>query len=318
MYKAPTLTNPGYSVEINVGNEQNQQEKTIVSSQPDILLKDLQVAWMAKVSEGIAMKEIPKSLSSEFSKLGNLDFWEQSARCTSEVTKLSCIQGFGPSKILVTGDSHARMLDQALKKAFLGTDITVVGKYRGNCKYSTAIPWDRASNSPVTDCQAFRASTYDWIEQYRPILVIIAQANNAPFSENGKVLTPEKGFASWSKGLKPALEPIASSGTRFLFVGQVPGATPLVECVGKNLTLSDSCFAQASSVSQWISFSQKTVVSLGGTFLNLTDWICKNDRCPPIIDNEFVLMDGSHMSDEFSAKLGPLFKAFIKEEIGLG
>jgi len=308
------ITNPAYSVELNVGNEQSVELGSPVSVES---LIDLQSSWELKISEGIAVKKIPESLLSDFSKLGSLNFWEQSARCTSEVTKLSCIQGFGPSKILVTGDSHARMLDQALKKAFLGSDVTVVGKYRGNCKYSTAIPWDKDLNAAVTDCQDFRSSTYEWINQYRPILVIVAQANNAPFSENGKVLPPAKGFTSWANGLGPALEPIANSGSKLLIVGQIPGAAPLIECVGKNMALSNSCFAQATSVGKWNSVLKQKSDSLGGTFLNITDWICLNDRCPPIIDNEFVLMDGSHMSDEFAAKLGPLFRAFIKEEIGI-
>ncbi len=311
--RSPIITKPAYSADLNLGNEQGNQ---IGSPNSEDLLIDLQRVWKLKIAEGNALKKIPKSLSSDFSNLGSLDFWEQSARCTSEVTKLSCIQGFGPLKILVTGDSHARMLDQALKKAFQGSDITVVGKYRGNCKFSEAIPWDSVLGTPVTDCQDFRKSTYEWIKQYEPALVIVAQANAFPFSENGKLLAPEEGFAKWSDGLRPALEPIANSGSKLLLVGQVPGAAPLIECVGKNLTLSGSCFASTSSVAKWNSVLKKTIDSLGGTFLNITDWICVNDRCPPIIDNEFVLMDGSHMSDEFAAKLAPLFRAFIKQEFG--
>ena len=217
----------------------------------------------------------------------------------------------------MTGDSHARMIDQALKKAFLGSDITVVGKYRGNCRYSTAIPWDSALNTPVMDCQDFRNSTYEWINQYQPALVIVAQANAVPFSENGKLLSPEEGFTKWSKGLRPALEPIVNSGSKLLFVGQVPGAAPLIECVGKNLTLSSSCFGQTISVGKWNSVLKQTIDSQGGTFLDITDWVCLNDRCPPIIDGEFVYLDGSHWSDEFAVKLAPLFRAFIREEIGI-
>jgi hypothetical protein len=192
--------------------------------------------------------------------------------------------------IVLYGDSHAAQWLPALDIIGKKRGIKIVSLTKSACPSAEVIK-KPSSQYDVDDCQAFRDSSVQRIQQTKPLAVILTgmQPFNAPYSK-------ESARNWWLQGEKVAFNRIKDAANFSIYLTDTP--LPRVDI--------PDCLVAGRGAACDTARPISAEVAPGLIPINPTPWLCAK-TCPAVVDGIIAYRDQSHitvaMSKHLSTKL---------------
>ncbi|GAA3672045.1 acyltransferase family protein [Arthrobacter ginkgonis] len=206
--------------------------------------------------------------------------------------------------VFVVGDSHAQHWIPALRPAAERNGWLVVMVHRPGCRFG--------AESPERDeaCNGFNEAASAYVLEHRPDAVLTLASLTASFG------APERVTPGYLEGVRPWLEAgirVAGMRDTARFDFMVP------ECVDLNGPESAACTVERDAAIAAESPLEELRDRLKGDrayaglgFFEMTDQICDDEVCRPVIGNVLVYIDQSHLSKTYTATTSPVFEERFK------
>lgn len=281
----------------------------------------------AAVSASVDLKAVPSNLDPP---LGDPKIEQTALRtdgCLREVAEPGqpdCAAGDVTSSttVALVGDSHAAMWNPAFKQIATERHWRLEMLAKGGCPLME-VPSTNPFRSVVEQnahCQQWRSQILTRLSAERPRLVVVSMfrgydaPNERPFG-----LVPYD--TAWLDGLTRLVHQLRSTGARVLVLGPVPDPHRMVPiCLSAHLDDVTACSpARSTAVNErGITAEAAATEAAGGRYTDLTDLFCTADRCPVIVGNTQVFMDGNHLTSAYSRLLAPVFGALSDRALAYG
>ena len=234
---------------------------------------------------------------------------EPSAPCTpiERVAPSAC--AFGPrasrsvSSIALIGDSHATAMRAAVAavadaKHWHGVSIT-----RNNC------PFTFATTPGKGRCKGWAGSVRRWLKAHREVkqIVVVANSGSGVVAEGGHTLRTTK-----INGYVDAWKSTPQSVRDIFVVRDAPhAANDTAECVSgaiakrRNPALRCQRPREGALAPDEAAIAAERTDSERVKLIDLSDFMCDDKRCFPVVGGALVIKDIGHLTRTFSRTLGP-------------
>jgi peptidoglycan/LPS O-acetylase OafA/YrhL len=274
--------------------------------------KSMLTAWQNKVQQMENLSQVPREIKSIVQREMAEKLWPR-ADCVQSFKENSCSFGSGPRKIMIVGDSHAVMYRNMIWPSFDPIKYTVVGRFAPYCKFGD-VQTLNANNIPILNCNEWLATTLAQVKKNRPSLLIISELDQTNIRFNNQVLSGTEEILVVQKALAASISKVSPYVGNILFLGQTPTASNLAYCSDKEGKFINPCYSDPNQIKDFVA-AEKSISSISKFhFLNLEDWLCTSDQCPPIIDGNLTNIDGNHLTNEMASKLAPLFASYLIDQ----
>lgn len=231
---------------------------------------------------------------------------ERGAEGNPQETATRCVYGSGASgeKILLLGDSFGISWLPAVVAAYPDAEIHVMTMMM--CPVS-GVTVKKADGSPHPECDPFRDWTIEQAQTMRPSKIFIGEADNTL----GRLVsgsTGSAGAAEISAGMSATLSRLAGASEHISILSSAPVLVSLEECYSATSSPADCVRSPNETHATLLAALRDSVASAGVpavAFVDTTDLFCVDDRCPVQVDGIVARADSGHLTEEYSAKIGP-------------
>ena len=247
--------------------------------------------WMAPVNASTKLTKLPIGMFPSIS--GLQQNWKPAASFIQQIP-------VNVKKVAyIFGDSTAQRIPYLLTNNLDSNSWKIVMRAFPGCDLGSV----NATGYQGINCRKLQNEFFAEVKSHPADLILITEQNN--WFQN----TPEQTSLANAKvtGLLNNLKYLAAHSKRLIFLGSLPTAIPLVDCVSGQTQLSPSCFANQDNFNFITAMESQLAKSVGGIYVNNSNWFCSNSVCPPIIGTTPVMIDKQHMTDAMSQKLSVLF-----------
>lgn len=195
--------------------------------------------------------------------------------------------------VLVLGDSHSQQWLGAIRPMAQARDYRVMALMLGAC------PFGEPNSERRPDCNDFNKAALDYALELKPDAVVAvgtaAQANEP----QDHVVT----------GLPEAAGDLAAAGIPVVAIRDNPRfGVNMIRCAEEQGPQSDAC---AFPLEDKLADGPETAAvfdSLRGVALvDMTDLICPDGQCSPVVGNMFVFLDDNHLTSSYTASMSGEF-----------
>ena len=291
--------------------------------------KDSNPDWLRALIDDLAPQ--PNHLTSlatvvpGVSSVGEQEADAHSTGCQLEFYELQapddCVFGYeeGEKSIVLFGDSHAGQFFTGLNSAADQLGYQLYVRTRTGCPAAMVTKYDARVDGPYAQCDSWRNSVLSEIAAIQPDLVIMTSYLTLGSTYNeGTGLTadnPDLEVAIWQAGYVNTITQLTKAGIPVIVVRDTPmWGMDVPDCLSSfepkrcapklNGLLNDSAID--------IDLANQMTLVRG---IDLTMAICEPSVCFPVRGGDIVMRDHSHLSNEYSAALGPLWRAIIVHEL---
>ena len=258
------------------------------------------------------LKAVPSNLNpalAEAAAEGNALLLNGCLRYLSQRGQPECASGDTASTTTVAlfGDSHAAMWNPALLQIANQRHWRLEVMARTVCA-----PMDLPFFSPelhrrFIECDQWRTQILARLRAEKPRLVVIGMSRR---------YGPERGFPSygpaWLDSLPTFIRQVRATGAKILVLGPIPDPQSVVPvCLSAHLDDATACSPTRSVAVNDVGIAAELAATEagGGQYADLTELFCTNERCPVIIGNTLVYLDGNHLTLEYARLLAPAIGA---------
>ncbi len=286
-----------------------------LQAQVDYVTSEVQ----AQVARSVGVQDVPSNLNPSLSTAGSSNsptFYDGCMDSYLDTSVRQCVFGDvgAATSIVLFGDSHAAMWFPAADDA-----ANQHGWQLFNFAKATCPPLFINIYSPVlgrnfSECNTWRQNVLARIQQIHPALVILGVARH---------YTSIYGFTpydqQWLQGMSQMVSTIRRMGSKVLVIGPVPKPqTTVYDCLSQHLSDATACTEPVDVGINELGLASEraTVESAGGAYLDVQPWFCTAQTCAAIVDNLLVWRDDNHISEPYSAFLGPAMSAELASVLG--
>jgi hypothetical protein len=173
-------------------------------------------------------------------------------------------------------------------------------------------PWPWSGSGADLTCPDHRAWVNSYIAQIKPDLVVLSDQPFHPIAD-GNADSGDSHDLIWQDGLDSALAALRPLAKHIVYFGVPTSMQALTDCVTAGDVIGDKCKGSPNWLGHYVNTQSVLSARYKIPFINPNDWLCFDYSCPAIIDKTPVFWDGAHFTQNFAAKLGPLFRAFLIE-----
>jgi peptidoglycan/LPS O-acetylase OafA/YrhL len=212
-----------------------------------------------------------------------------------------CTYGDSGPVVAVFGDSHAAQWVEAFASAADAGRLTLVALTASSCG-PMALPVD--PNDPVnrTDCDPWRDAAIARLVDVKPDVIVMSVLD-------GYVLQGGEDPASvYAAGLAETLDRLPAE-SKVVFLSDTPSfASSPAQCAADHPDDLAWCAGDPSVVfDEGIAEAVRSVVeSRGGTYVNLTPFLCNTTECGVVIGDILVYRDSNHITATFAREFSPV------------
>ena len=101
-------------------------------------------------------------------------------------------------------------------------------------------------------------------------------------------------------------------------VGDTPEAShEPTDCLTRNVRDADACASDRDDVvaSTRLAVEREIADGIGATYVDTTDWLCTDARCPMIIGDILLYRDATHLTTVASDWFRPLLEASLDDRL---
>lgn len=215
---------------------------------------------------------------------------------TSDSVAKSClmnsVEGTPEKTILVLGSSHSQQWLGALMEVAKKHNYQVVSTWHGGC------PYGAKDTSRADWCNFYNEEATEYALELKPDLVFTVGTAAHP-ETNKEIPTP---------GLATAANSLQKAGIQVLSVRDNPRfAYDVYQCVQKKG--ADACTTKVNE--KLNPKSPQAILAAQAPdmgFIDMTDMLCPDGSCSPVIGNVYVYMDTNHLSKSYTKSTAPVFE----------
>ncbi|MFH7322450.1 SGNH hydrolase domain-containing protein [Aeromicrobium sp. HA] len=204
-------------------------------------------------------------------------------------------------KILVLGDSHARVLFGAFRRLAEQGVVSVDAAAKASCGWSTLPVVDRKDTQRGPLCDEWRGKLADWLDEHATDYDVVVTT-----SYNGRMKGPKgRQVASHVE----AWEPVTRAGVPIVALRDNPRMPDdTVDCLA---ALGSTDWSQCDVplddvVPEFDPFGPAAEQVDGAHFVDTEPLFCHDDVCPAVIGGVNVYRDYNHVSASYAATLAPV------------
>lgn len=245
----------------------------------------------------------PDAIRTDFQ--GFLDCWSMPYDTELNVCDLGGAPGV--PRILVVGDSHARVLLGAFQRLADHRIVSVSATAKASCAWST-LPIRAKDPLRSPRCEQWRAKLADWLDEHAQEFDVVVTT-----AYNGRMVGPRAGRV---QGLVDAWTPVAEGGTPIVALRdnpQLPGDPNdcLEEVEGGNW--ADCDVPVEVALDEFDPFGRAAELVDGAHHVDVTPFFCDTERCPLVIGGVGVYRDHNHVSASYAETLAlNLYRAIAR------
>ncbi len=222
-------------------------------------------------------------------------------RPTSPVVARTCMQltaaGEASGTVIVVGDSHAQQWMGAMLPIARDEGWNVIALLLGGCSFAAAEPPVPGS----VGCVEWREATERFIKRVNPDIVFGMATKSEPGGSGEHVLG----------GLEVTVDHLRSTGAEVVLFRDNPRFTHNVfDCVVDHGADSPRCRVDRSDA---LAPLDPSLGSVGDAHVvDLTDYLCPDGVCLPVIGNIAVYRDDNHLSKMYATSMAPMLERELR------
>ena len=247
-------------------------------------------AWQTKIAAGLKTRSLGGRAASEFGNLGSqwVNF-PYNWKAPNE-----------QHKAFIMGDSMSERANGILFQTLDPQTWSIMTRRVGPAADITYFP---GSGWPVEQQQAALGE----MAREKPDLVVLIDGRNSLYGNSPQVSDPTgQSFRAWASIVKK----LRAISKQVVVLGVIPTLPKqIVDCVSRDLIIDATCRGDVGKFNNAEAMERKAVTQAGGIYLSTADWLCLNGKCPPVIGDDLVYLDGLHWSNAIIKGLAPLFKS---------
>lgn len=214
--------------------------------------------------------------------------------------------------LVVIGDSYATHFLPAIRSGF-GDTHRIIPLTLDQCPIANVVVQRSSQGKPYDACVAHNDRVLERVAEITPDLLVVSDSTPSTIRRMLGDLTRAERMDAYVLGATEAYDEIERLGVEDVVVLESP---PLTNCSPENAPGSPRQCRPASGADADLRAVQLEKIgaasAAGFDVVDFTPWVCSDDGiCPELIGDALVRADGSHLSDSFSRRIGPL----LEEEI---
>jgi hypothetical protein len=224
-----------------------------------------------------------------------------------------CVYGdtHSASTVVLFGDSHAPQWFPALDPLARSGHWRLISLSKAACPPVELSLWSPVLGRPFRECDQWRAAAIERIRAERPALVVLGAARHYGPEYHFQVYGP-----AWLSGLADMVRQVGATGAKVLVLGPTPkpqGDVP--DCLSQHLTDAVACTQPRSRAIDGggVRAERAAVEHAGGSYLDVSPWLCTPSTCAVVVGNLLVYRDDNHLSTSYPAWLAPLLSVELDE-----
>ncbi len=168
-----------------------------------------------------------------------------------------------------------------------------------------------ALHREYTECEQWRGQIIARLRAEHPRLVVLSMWRGYR-ADTDRLLAVDAFGPGWLDSLTRLVAQLRGIGAKVLVLGPIPDPHLVVPvCLSGHLDDVPACSPRRSTGvnESGIAAESAATNAGGGHYANLTELFCTTDRCPVIVGNTLVYLDGGHVTSEYSRLLAPVMGA---------
>ncbi len=280
------------------------------------LPSDAQQRVTAAVAAAMTSSGVPMNLTPPLSG-ANRDraapFVDGCSNSYTDAAVRSCVYGdpSGQASIVLFGDSHAAQWFPPLNRLAIQRHWRLVVLTKATCPPLQLRVYSPVLRRPFRECTSWRDSVVQRIAKEQPLLVVLGAARHYDEQYGFDVFSPE-----WLDGLATMVSQVAATGPSTLVLGPTPKpAVNVPDCLSRHLRTAGACTTGTTTAvsATGAAAERRAVTAAGGSYVDISSWLCTADQCAAIVANLLVFRDDNHLTTSYTDWLTPL----LAQEIDL-
>ena len=239
---------------------------------------------------------------------------EKGALCeateTSDALRTCDVGVLGSSvHVVLVGDSHAAQWISGLDEVAKERNWRLTLMTKDACPFANV----RVSVRSPASCAAWNRNLAAYLAARPPAVVITSQHEYLVLAASGP-LDATASAGAMAQGLRSSYATLIAAGTKVLVLRNTPQPGINIEdCVSGNSGNVKKCAIPRSKAVNPVGAAQIAAAKglAGASLIDLTNAICPNDPCAPVIGGVLVYRDTEHMTRTYGLSLAPrLLSAF--------
>jgi hypothetical protein len=270
----------------------------------------------AGVAASAGLKAVPSNLNPPLADAA-AESWDMfSTGCMRDLWHIDlpdCAMGDPGSAttVVVIGDSHAAVWNPAFREVAEQRHWRVEMLTKADCPALDLRFLSSQMHRPYTECEQWRQRVMARLGAEPPLLVVLGMSRGYGHGNNQPVTVKSYG-PGWIESLTNIVQQIRGYGSAVLVLGPTPDPGSIVPiCLSGHLDDATACAPNRSAAvnGRGIAAESAATRAGGGDYADITDLFCTPDRCPVIVGNTLVFLDGGHVTMEYSRVLAPVIGA---------
>ncbi|MEP7737521.1 acyltransferase family protein [Nocardioides sp. 31GB23] len=231
----------------------------------------------------------------------NRCYARSSDQTSHDVCTVGAHDGQDLDDVVVIGDSHAGMFLPAFDQ---------IGQARGWRVHHLVKTGCTLADSPSLsreDCTQWREWAFDEVDDLAPDVVVMSTMAQDDFGEQ------------WVAGMRRSAERLQASGADVVVLGETPWLDreeDLVACLDtEGATPADCEMSLDPEVTRILEAQEELSDELGLGFVNPLPWLCREERCPTVVDDQVVYYFRGHLTVTFVHRLARALNQKLRTEL---
>ncbi|MGB3827681.1 MAG: acyltransferase family protein [Ornithinimicrobium sp.] len=246
----------------------------------------------------LAIEDVPEGIYNEGCQITSSD---------SDV--LTCDYGDLDSSTVwaVIGDSKMAQWTSALDQIGVEEGVRVRTYLKSACAWTDAMTVTKGS--AYTSCRTWGQNVLNQLTGPNPPELVITTALRAKAADESGASQSHEALVS---GYESYWSALVASGVPVVALSDNPHpGSEVYTCVAEHRQDFSACDFPAQEASGTPALRQAAQQTEGAAFIDVTQWLCIEDRCPPVIGNVLLYRQGSHLTAAYAETLAPVLRAEI-------
>jgi peptidoglycan/LPS O-acetylase OafA/YrhL len=229
-----------------------------------------------------------------------------------------CVYGSASSRttVMLFGDSHALQWFPALDRAARTRRWRLVSLTKTTCPPVQLSFWSPVLGRPYRECDQWRSNMLQRIRSERPALVVLGAARHYSDVYHFQVYGP-----AWISGLARMVRQVRATGARVVVLGPTPKPkVDVPDCLSRHLRNAVACTTprQVALDTGGVRAERQAVQRAGGSYLDVTPWLCTRSTCMVMVGNLLAYRDDNHLTTTYTTWVSPLLGYHLDQTIRAG
>jgi hypothetical protein len=251
-----------------------------------------------------------------FEKIRNDVPFPANPECLDRGVECAFVNLNSPVALILFGDSHAAQWFPPLERIANKQNWRLITLVQAGCPAANIQNIIDPRTGRLNEfCGAWRSAALKRIADLRPAAIVMASASLYGHERRGVTLA-QVSASDWQAATKNSLAVVSATTPRVFLIRDIPKpGVDIPMCLAyAERRASHSCETTRSVGLNSLVDAQERAASQSFqvvTRLDLLDWLCDRDTCPPVKQGIVVYRDSDHLTRSFAESLTPVLSDFI-------